>query len=67
MDSHVASVPQNQADPSMNEQEETPSTNEPEIFEPLETITTSFVQPKSSHKWEKQLQQTLKDLRPDEI
>lgn len=31
MDSHVASLPQNQADPSMNEQEETPSTNEPEI------------------------------------
>ena len=53
MDSHVASVPQNQADPSMNEQEETPSTNEPEISEPLETTTTSFVQPKSSHKWEK--------------
>ena len=25
------------------------------------------MQPKSSHKWEKQLQQTLKDLRPDEI
>ena len=51
----------------MNEQEEIPSTSEPETFEPLETTTTSFVQPKSSHKWEKQLQQTLKDLRPDEI
>ena len=66
MDSHVASIPQNQADPSVNEQEETPSSNEPETFEPLET-TTSFVQPKSSHKWEKYLQQTLKDLRSDEI
>lgn len=67
MDSHVVSVPQNQADPSMNEQEETPSTNEHEISEPLATTTTSFVQPKSSHKWEKQLQQTLKDFRLDEI
>ena len=67
MDSHVRFVPQNQTDPSMNEQEETLSTNECEISEPFETTTTSFVQPKSSHKWEKQVQQTLKDLRLDEI
>ena len=66
MDSHVAFIPQNQADPSVNEQEETSSTNDPETSKPLETTTTSFVHPKSSHKWGKQLQQTLKDLRPNE-
>ncbi|GLJ32155.1 hypothetical protein SUGI_0647380 [Cryptomeria japonica] len=63
--------------PPLHVLEEAPShsdvltNDEPDSLPPNEDsnpqIETSIVPQKSSHRWTKQVQQTLKDLRPDEI